>query len=90
MPARATGGAIAKMPLSHAGDLEDPIPEYHVVQYAAGDAKIDNFTPVARDDGSTVSWQCDATHIMLLLCIPRWPLFRWAPGTRSALTEQGG
>ena len=27
-----------------------------------------------------------ASHIMLLLCIPRWPLFRWAPGTRSALT----
>ena len=30
-----------------------------------------------------------ASRIMLLLCIPRWPLFRWAPGTRSALTVQG-
>ena len=40
-------------------DPNDPVAEYHVVQYT-GETKIDNFTPVARDDGSTVSWQCDA------------------------------
>ena len=40
-------------------DTNDPVPEYYVVQYAEK-TTIDNFTPVARDDGSTVSWQCDA------------------------------
>ena len=41
-----------------------PTPEqendtYYLVEYA-GDAKFDKFTPVAQDDGSTVSWHCDS------------------------------